>query len=267
MTTESSDTVNRVWPGRSAVNVTDVISWSMVQGNSLDRMLALGDKSVDVLITDPPYDQHTHSAQRIGTTKVEQASGASYSRNTDLGFPPLTAADLARAAIQFSRVTKRWVLVFSSLEMISAWKEALEAAELQYIRAGIWVKQDACPQFTGDRPASGAEAIVIAHPPGRKRWNGGGRHALWTCPIVIGRNGSDPRVHTTQKPLALMESLVRDFSEPGELICDPFAGSGTTGVAAVRNGRRFLGYELQQKYVDIANTRLSNAYEQKELFT
>jgi DNA modification methylase len=77
--------------------------------------------------------------------------------------------------------------------------------------------------------------------------------------------GGDPRTgHQTQKPLALMETLVRLFSDPGELILDPFAGSGTTGVAAVRLGRRFLGWEMNPEYAEIARKRIAAAREQLE---
>jgi site-specific DNA-methyltransferase (adenine-specific) len=62
-----------------------------------------------------------------------------------------------------------------------------------------------------------------------------------------------------------MERLVRLFSEPGELVLDPFAGSGTTGVAAIRLGRRFLGWEMNSQYVAIASKRLTAAREQLEL--
>jgi DNA modification methylase len=69
----------------------------------------------------------------------------------------------------------------------------------------------------------------------------------------------------TEKPLPLMESLVRDFTDPGDLILDPFAGSGTTGVAAIRLGRRFIGWEKDPKYHTIAVKRLTAAREQREL--
>ncbi len=59
-----------------------------------------------------------------------------------------------------------------------------------------------------------------------------------------------------------MELLVRLFSNPGDLILDPFAGSGTTGVAALRLGRRFLGWEMNPEYVEVARKRLANAREQ-----
>lgn len=69
----------------------------------------------------------------------------------------------------------------------------------------------------------------------------------------------EPRLHTTQKPVALMCSLVDDFSEPGELVYDFAAGSGTTGVACVRGGggaRRFVGIEREEKWCEAAAKRL-----------
>ncbi|HEX4936591.1 MAG TPA: DNA methyltransferase, partial [Gemmatimonadaceae bacterium] len=92
----------------------------------------------------------------------------------------------------------------------------------------MWVKPWAAPQFTGDRPGTGAEGIAIAHRDGRKHWNGGGAVALWSHGFATDEVGV-LRVHETQKPLRLMRQLVRLFSDPGEVILDPHAGSGTTG--------------------------------------
>jgi site-specific DNA-methyltransferase (adenine-specific) len=117
------------------------------------------------------------------------------------------------------------------------------------------------PQVTGDRPAQGDEAIVIAHVPGRKRWNGGGKTAIYPFPLANG----DGRIHPTQKPEALLEALVRDFTDPGELVLDPFAGSGTTGVACKRLGRRFVGWETQERYQRAAQARIDSTREQLEL--
>lgn len=75
----------------------------------------------------------------------------------------------------------------------------------------------------------------------------------------------ETRVHPTQKPLALMAALVRDFTDPGDLVCDPFAGSGTTGVACRRMGRRFIGWERDPKYHAIATRRIGAAREQMDL--
>ncbi len=117
------------------------------------------------------------------------------------------------------------------------------------------------PQLTGDRPAMGYESLVAAHAPGKSRWNGGGQHGVF----VVNKGGDERAGHPTQKPLALMEKLVRLFTDPGDTILDPFAGSGTTGVAALRMGRRFVGWERDPKYHAIALKRLTAAREQLEL--
>jgi site-specific DNA-methyltransferase (adenine-specific) len=103
----------------------------------------------------------------------------------------------------------------------------------------------------------GFEAIVVAHPPGKKRWNAGGKRGVYTQRIAGNQPGSiDPRVHTTQKPTELMLELVEDFTDPDDLILDPFAGSGTTGVAALRLGRRCILIEKDPKYAQIARDRM-----------
>ncbi|MCH9683741.1 MAG: site-specific DNA-methyltransferase [Deltaproteobacteria bacterium] len=136
---------------------------------------------------------------------------------------------------------------------------------MEPVRTGLGERHMA-PQKSGDRPAVGAEAIVIAHALGptgkpiRKRWNGGGRAALYRVPRV-----AKPR-HPCEKPLALMEALVRDFTEPGELVADPFCGSGSTLVAAVKCGRRAIGWERNEGWARLARRRLRVAREQFDLF-
>jgi DNA modification methylase len=225
----------------------------IVCGDSLaGDVWSLGEKSVDVIITDPPYTQHVHSKQRRGLDEG----------TSDLAFPPFTDSDVYRAAGVFARVVRRWVVVFCAIEDAGRWSNLLVGAGLEYVRTGAWIKPDGMPQFTGDRPAAGFEAIVIAHPPGRKRWNGGGKHGVWTFP-----KGEGVKVqHPTTKPLGLMEALVRDFTDEGDLVLDPFAGSGTTGVACRRLGRRFLGWERDPRYAAIAEKRIAGAREQMRMF-
>jgi DNA modification methylase len=162
---------------------------------------------------------------------------------------------------QAARVARRWVIAFTDAEGISLWRDMILAAGLDYVRACAWVKPDSTPQFTGDRPASGFEVFIVAHQPGRKKWNGGGKRNVYQFMREPG--GGE---HPTQKPVALMEALVRDFTDPGELILDPFSGSGTTGVAARRLGRRFIGWEMNPEYAAIARRRIGETKEQGDLF-
>jgi site-specific DNA-methyltransferase (adenine-specific) len=223
------------------------------QGDCLEWMAILPNRSVDHVITDPPYSEHTHRNGRRGDK-------TDVSRTRDLGFSSLSDDLRRQCAEEFSRVARRWVLVFCDDRLVGPWIDDLENAGLEFVRLGLWIKQGAAPQFTGDRPSQGHEAILVAHKPGRKRWNGGGSTAIWTVPIVGGT-----RYHTTQKPLALMTAMLRDFTEPGDLVLDPFAGSGTTLVAAKCLGRSAMGIELDAHYARVAQRRVAMAHEQLEL--
>ncbi len=242
---------------------SSVAPFTLNLGDCLDPvtgLASLDDKSVDHVITDPPYDEHTHRCGQRGHTgykEPESSRGATFNRSRVLGFDALKPEQMSELGIQFGRISRRWVLVFCSLEMISDWRRALEAGGLQYIRTAAWRKVGGAPQFTGDRPAVAIEAIVIAHPKGRKKWNGGGKHGFYEHPIVLNRGGVETRCHTTQKPLQLLAEIVGDFTDPGDLILDPFAGSGTTGIACRQLGRSFIGWELDSNYHEIASRRLN----------
>lgn len=238
-------------------------------------MPSLPNWSVDHVITDPPYSKYVHGKSRGGVTgwRARQRFG-NIARVRDFGFAHMTDPERHAAAREFARVARRWVVVFSDLESAHLWIAALEAAGLEFIRLGVWVKVGAAPQFTGDRPGAGAEAIIAAKQPGadaivvahqrharlrRKRWNAGGKLGVWTVPIELDRSHKAPRIHTSQKPLRLMRELVEDFTDPGEVVLDPYAGGGTTGVACAQLGRRFIGWEKNGTFYRRAAARLARA--------
>lgn len=91
------------------------------------------------------------------------------------------------------------------------------------------------------------------HPDGRLAGD------VWNFPVLAGRRFRDEKVnHPTQKPLSISSRIVEHFSNPGDLVLVPFAGSGSECVAAMRSGRHFIGFELNPEYVAIALERLSN---------
>jgi site-specific DNA-methyltransferase (adenine-specific) len=218
-------------------------SWTMNLGDGVTGMAALGDVEVTQVITDPPYDANTHA-----NAKTSAGDG-----KIDIDFDSLATVSVA----DMLRIAKRWVLSFCALEQLGAYQEAAGGL---WCRSGVWVRTNGTPQLSGDRPAQGAEGIFIGHRAGKKRWNGGGGRAVWTGPRETNS------VHPTQKPLWLMEALILDFTDPGDLILDPYAGSGSTGVAAIRLGRRFIGWERDPKYHAIAVKRLEAAREQLTIF-
>lgn len=235
----------------------DFDRWQVLQGDCLELLRSLPDGGVDAVVTDPPYDAKTHAG---GMTRNAGAGGGlSEASRIEMGFSPL--ADLAWLDEAF-RVCRGWVLAFCSLEMIGAYAAA---AGDRWVRAGVWHKPNSAPQFTGDRPAQGCEGIAIMHAGGKKSWNGGGSRAFWSHPIESGFLSGEPRFHPTQKPVCLMAELCRLFTPPGGLVLDPFTGSGSTGKAAMLEGFRFLGMELDPAYCDIARARIQAAAAQPRL--
>lgn len=230
------------------------MTWTLHRGSCLDSvtgLASLADKSVDVTITDPPYEAEAHTKGR----RTKRNGGVCVPEV--LPFAAIDEDTRCGVALQMARVTRRWVLVFCQTEAAQPWAQALVAGGLDYVRTMIWVKPDGQPQFTGDRPGVGYESIVVAHHPGRKRWNGGGRTGVFVENKGAGRAPGSPAPHPTTKPLPLMRELVELFSDPGELVLDPFAGSGSTGVACNQLGRNFIGWELNDEYHAIATRRLN----------
>lgn len=231
------------------------MTWTLHHGDCLDPvagLASLADKSVDVTITDPPYEAESHNkGRRIMNPRTKEI------RESALTFAKITEAERIGLAREAIRVSRRWVLIFAQLEGVQKWRDAVEMAGGRYIRTMIWIKPNGQPQLTGDRPGVGYECIVVAHASkGRMRWNGGGKRGFIIMPTEANFSQVE-RVHETQKPIDLMLELVADFSDPGDLILDPFAGSGTTAIAALMLGRRFIGWERDDNYHAIATRRIS----------
>jgi hypothetical protein len=206
-------------------------------------------EGVDHVITDPPYEAEAHSLGRrafSGRSDTTHPKGIAEERPLD--FAPMTEAGRLVTGRLMAEASRGWLLVFCQVEAAMLWRAALP---VKYIRTQIWRKTDGAPQFTGDRPGMGYESIVTCWAGrGRPRWHGGGRHGVYDYPTE--KSG----LHQTQKPEALMSELVRLFTDDGDLILDPFAGSGTTGVAAKRLGRRAILIEREEKYCEVAAKRL-----------
>ena len=211
-------------------------------------------EGVDVIISDPPFtDRVSENAKpRMGLLRLPKRERHGTS---GLSFPGINPAEVGPALV---RLTMRWVVLFCAVEQVGEYAAACSRA---YVRGGWWQRTNPTPQFTGDRPGTPGDAIAVLHRPGCKRWNGGGRALSFSGAQFHGvaQRPEDEPVHETQKPLWLMRELVSLFSEPGEMVWDPYAGSATTGVACLQLGRRFLGHEIQDRYAEVAVERLRAA--------
>lgn len=235
---------------------------TLYRGDCLDVLPTLA--PVAAMITDPPYGKHVHTKEWRSKSLAGCGVRGTGSAHGGIDFAHLSE-DTAHALMVWAAANvTRWSLMFCDLEGIDLWRRAAMQAGLEYVRSCIWDKVDSSPQFTGDRPANSAEAIVCVHPAGRKAWNGGGRRGVFTCPTNGPNKGSKP--HPTTKPLRLMRELVALFTAPGDLVVDPFMGSGTTGIACAQLGRRFVGIELDPRYYEMACERIDRASDQGQLF-
>lgn len=205
-------------------------------------------EDVDHVISDPPYGRFAHSANRNSREKDGLVGTA------PIPFGQLTEEDRA-AFLSFAKTRcKGWLLAFCEAEMVGPYRDALDAHGLKGRSPCVWIKPDAQPNFRGDGPGMGHESIVTAWcGEGHSKWNGGGRTGVFTH--VKRHTGS----HPTEKPLPLMKELITLFTNPGDLIFDPFMGSGSTGVAALELGRRFIGAEMNEDYFRIAVQRIEAA--------
>jgi DNA modification methylase len=213
--------------------------------------------SVNHYICDPPYEQISHDA--MGS--IRRADG--YSTLKSLEFAGID--DMRDDLLSRVRLTcSGWFLAFCTTEGVAIWRDAIEARKLKYKTPMIWVKPDSMPKFNGQGPSHGHECLVSAWcNTGYSKWNGGGRRGVFTHYVnPPDREGT----HPTEKPVALMMELISLFTDPGDLVCDPFLGSGTTGIACVKLGRRFIGIELNHAYFDLACKRIGNTMRQPDLF-
>lgn len=230
---------------------------TIYHGNCVEVLESVAPYSEHV-ITDPPYARDVYLRMRAPDSK--EGSGTILRLKRSSGLVKMAAGDIGAiddliepVAKLLGVLVKRWAIVFSDVESCHLWRKALVRGSMTYIRTGAWVKPDAMPQMSGDRPSVGFEPATIAHGMSPKRWNGGGHQALWTHYISKGNGRPD---HPCPKPEPLMLELVSQFTDEGETILDPFMGSGTTLVAAKRLGRKAIGIELEEKYCEIAARRL-----------
>jgi site-specific DNA-methyltransferase (adenine-specific) len=225
-------------------------------GNCLDPvsgLVSLPSKSVDHVIMDPPYEKEAHSKVCRANTKGP-GHGKSTVIECQMNFAPMTELERNEVSRQTVRISRGWILVFCQIEAVAIWRNSLIRAGAKWRRGCVWVKPDAMPQITGDRPGQWGECMALAWAgEGRSKWNNHGKSGAWIVPKY-----EKGRVHAAQKPMALMRQLIAAFTLPGQLICDPYAGAGTTLVAAKETGRNSIGWEMTLEYHTLAQARLDS---------
>lgn len=232
-------------------------SATLYHGNCLDVLPTIG--RVAHIIGDPPYEASLHAA-KAHLSNLRKDTGPELK---EINFEAIDAIrdDFVQRAVE---ICDGWFIVFCTVEGVAKWADAINSTPMKYKRACVWVKPDSTPQLNGQCPAQGAECFVVAwNGAGHSRWNASGKRGVYTHLV---NNPERTGLHPTEKPRRLMSEILKDFTNPGELVCDPFMGSGTTGVAAVRMGRPFIGIEMDETYFELACKRIEDAQRQGSLF-
>ena len=202
---------------------------------------------VDLVATDPPYGISY-------TTKYRYVIDTPAMLHGDDNAPVETVAGMVSALKEGGAI-----YLCTRMDVAEQWRVALADAGAKNKTAIVWDKTNhTAGDLDGDYGAQ-TELILFAHK-GRHLLRGGRDVNLWR---IARPQYSD---HPTPKPVDLMGRAIRNSSDFGSLVLDPFMGSGTTGVACSRMGRRFIGIEIEPKYFDIACRRIEQAYAQPDMF-
>jgi site-specific DNA-methyltransferase (adenine-specific) len=223
----------------------------LILGDCIEVMKELG--AVGHIVCDPPYESYMHEA-KLRHRKNLRTDGANELEALDFDSIEALRGPFIEAA---QNLCDGWLIAFCTPEGVAHWADEINASSLKYKRACVWIKPDSTPQLNGQGPAMGAENFVVAWGgKGHAKWNAGGKRGVYTH--NTNSKFRDGR-HPTEKPVALMGELLRDFTNEGQTILDPFMGSGTTGVACVHLGRKFIGIEQSEKYFEVAVERITAA--------
>jgi site-specific DNA-methyltransferase (adenine-specific) len=221
-------------------------------GDCMDILPTLG--KVDAVITDPPYSARTHAGHDAGARP-----GIDSTVRDTLGYGALTIETVEMLAQTFSGICSGWVVWMTDHTLAPTIGSALQShgryvfAPLPYFHAGRSVR------LTGDGPCSWTDWIMVARTKAQLKWG--------TLPGgYVAGPGWDDKQRMGGKPTALMQRLVADYSRQADLVIDPFMGAGTTGVACIREGRRFIGCEIDEESFETSCKRIEQAVAQGQLF-
>ena len=221
-------------------------NWSMRFGRWQD---VLADITADALVTDFPYSERTHGA----STAEIKSMCADGSARRHLDYAPLTRAGLTEAVEHWSPRVSGWTCWQTSHDLVPDYETDLAAAG-RYVFAPLpCVIRGMTVRLVGDGPSSESVSLVVARPrtSAMAKWGTLPGHYYGPserCLVVGG------------KPLWLMRAIIRDYTRPGDLVCDPCAGGGTTLLAAVMEGRRAIDAEMDPATFDKAVARLRKGY-------
>ncbi|VVT20974.1 site-specific DNA-methyltransferase [Hoeflea sp. EC-HK425] len=258
--------------GISAVNATRQ-SWldTIIKGDCVAALEALPENSVDVIFADPPYNlQLGGDLARPDQSMVDAVNDHWDQFESFAAYDAFTRAWLLACRRVLKPNGTIWVI--GSYHNIFRVGTQLQDLGFWLLNDVVWRKTNPMPNFRGRRFQNAHETMIWASRDQNAKSYTFNYEAMkaanddvqmrsdWLFPICTGAErlkGDDgKKVHPTQKPEALLARVLMASSKPGDVVLDPFFGSGTTGAVARRLGRHFVGIEREQDYIDAARARI-----------
>ena len=244
---------------------------SIIRGDCVSAMDQLPDTSVDVIFADPPYNlQLEGSLHRPDQSKVDAVDNDWDKFSDFAAYDAFTRAWLIAARRVLKPNGTIWVI--GSYHNIFRVGSILQDLGYWMLNDVIWRKSNPMPNFKGRRFTNAHETMIWASRDQNAKKYTFNYDAMkmandeiqmrsdWIFPICNGgerlKNEEGNKVHPTQKPEALLHRVLMSSTKPGDIVLDPFFGTGTTGAVAKYLGRNFVGIERQQDYIDAANARI-----------
>lgn len=241
----------------------------LLHGDCINLLATLPESSVDLVFADPPYNlQLRNDLYRPNHTKVDAVVDGWDKFTNFEEYDQFTRRWLSACRRVLKDTGTLWVIgTYHNIHRIGAIMQDLGFWILNEV---VWIKNNPMPNFRGVRFTNAHETLIWAQ---KKKgasytFNHHSMKALnddlqmrsdWTLPLVTGRERvrtDGIKAHSTQKPEALLYRVVLASSNPGDVVLDPFFGSGTTGVMAKKLGRHFIGIEREKKYIKVARERI-----------
>lgn len=240
------------------------------QGNCIDIMRSMEKESVDCIFADPPYNlQLKGELNRPNNSKVDAVDDHWDQFDSMRAYDEFTRDWLGAARETLKPDGSIWVI--GSYHNIFRVGSILQDLGYWILNDVIWRKTNPMPNFRGRRFTNAHETLIWAakSEKSKYRFNYDSMKALnedlqmrsdWFIPLCTGQErikGDDgQKAHPTQKPEALLYRVVMSSTNPDDVIMDPFFGTGTTGAVAKKLGRKFIGIEQEQEYIDVAEERI-----------
>lgn len=241
-------------------------------GDCLDVLPQLPAGCADLIFADPPYnlqlrgDLHRRDGSLVDACDQQWDQFESFAAYDEFTRQWLTAC---RRVLADSG--SLWVI--GSYHNIYRVGSILQDLGFWVLNDIVWIKANPMPNFRGVRftnahetllwckKSEQATGVTFNYQQMKAENDGKQMRSDWYFPLCTGaerlRDEDGQKVHPTQKPLALLERVVRAASQPGDLVLDPFAGTGTTAVAALRHGRHWLAIEQDRGYAEVCRERLA----------